>query len=135
MAEAIAIPGDTLHNNLIPPDYVKVQVTSVIDDKYRDEALDMPNPDEGIETLEDPLNNFILWYSPNVVLHRPRTWPPQPHHHHPRTTQHLSPLSQNTPPPQQNTMLPPPQSTFPQCEDNIEHEVEMDITAQDKYST
>ena len=63
VAEAIAMPGDTLHNTPIPPDYVKVQVTRVIDDKYRDEALDMPNPDEGIETLGDALNNFILWYS------------------------------------------------------------------------
>ena len=60
------MPSDTIHNTPIPSDYVKVQVTRVIDDKYRDEALDMPNSDEGIETLGDALNNFILWYSVQI---------------------------------------------------------------------
>ena len=76
MADAIAMPGDTLHNMPIPLDYVKVQVTRVIDDKYRDEALDITNPDQGIETLGDAVNNFILWYSPDIILNRPGTSPP-----------------------------------------------------------
>ena len=62
IAQGIVMPGDTFHNMLIPTDYAKVQVIKVVDDKFLDEELDHPMPDEGIEKLGDAVNNFTLWH-------------------------------------------------------------------------
>ncbi|RLM75107.1 hydroxyproline-rich glycoprotein-like [Panicum miliaceum] len=60
VADGIATPERTFHTVPIPQECARVQIIKV-DDKYLTCELDYPNEEEGIETLEDAINQFILW--------------------------------------------------------------------------
>ena len=67
-ARGIAMPGRIFHNKPIPPDYSKVQVTEITNDRFSNDPLDHPMVDEGIETIRDAVNNFVLWASADIHL-------------------------------------------------------------------
>jgi hypothetical protein len=59
VAVGLAIPRRKYHENDIPEDYCKVEVSTVVQG-YEDNMLDIPGP-EGIEKLRQAIKNFILW--------------------------------------------------------------------------
>lgn len=67
-ARGIAIPGDLFHMRPIPDEYTKVQVTEITNNRFINDPLDFPMVDEGIETIGDALNNFVLWASRDIHL-------------------------------------------------------------------
>ncbi|GJN04913.1 hypothetical protein PR202_ga22497 [Eleusine coracana subsp. coracana] len=68
VADGIVIPGRTFHNVTIPHECARVQIVKV-DENYLSCDLDYPDEDEGIETLEDVVNHFILWPRREIVIH------------------------------------------------------------------
>ena len=79
VAEGIAMVGRTFHTAPIPPECAKVQVIRVVDDQYLNNDLDYPVEDEGIETLGEAVNNFILWHRRDIILHEKVAQPPPTH--------------------------------------------------------
>ena len=67
--EGIAMPGHTFHTVPIPQECARVQIIKVIVDKYLTCEIDYPNEEEGIETLEDAINQFVLWPRPEIIIH------------------------------------------------------------------
>lgn len=61
VALGTAMVGCTFHNRPIPVELAMVHSIKLTKDKYKYEDLDYPIPEEGIETLGDAVNNFILW--------------------------------------------------------------------------
>lgn len=68
VARSFAMPGTVFHNRPIPEEYAKVQVTEITDDRFINDPLDVPIPDEGIETIREVLNNFVLWAKRDIYL-------------------------------------------------------------------
>lgn len=71
VAKGIAIPGRIFHNTPIQKEYAKVLVLEIVHEKFNNNELDYPIPDEGIETLRDAVNNIILWHQQDIILHTP----------------------------------------------------------------
>ena len=74
VASGMALPGRTLHNQDIPPGYVRASVSEIVAG-YKDNEIECPIPEAGIETLQDSLGSFIIWKCHEVV-HSPRVSPP-----------------------------------------------------------
>ena len=62
----------------IPQECARVQIIKVVDDKYLTCEIDYPNEEEGIETLEDAINQFVLWPRREIIIHTILD-SPQPH--------------------------------------------------------
>ena len=73
VATGLAIPGREFHSVPILEAFCRVEVQTVVPGQ-EDNMLDIPGP-EGIETLGQAVNNFILWPRQHVVLTDP---PPSP---------------------------------------------------------
>ena len=73
VATGLAIPGREFHGATIPDAFCRVEVQTVVPGQ-EDNMLDIPGP-EGIETLGEAVNNFILWPRRHVMLIDP---PPSP---------------------------------------------------------
>ncbi|TVU06288.1 hypothetical protein EJB05_49493, partial [Eragrostis curvula] len=51
----------------IPPGFIRVSVDEIVEG-YEDNEIEIPIPEEGIETLKDTLGTFIMWKRREVVL-------------------------------------------------------------------
>ncbi|TVU13548.1 hypothetical protein EJB05_40608, partial [Eragrostis curvula] len=69
VAEGTACPGCELHTMQMPKECARVFVGRVIDDKFLKEELDYRDEKEGIETLEDAVNNFVAWHRMDIMIH------------------------------------------------------------------
>lgn len=69
VAKGIVMPCRIFHNIPIPPECAKVLVLEVVHGKFSNDELDYPLPDEGIKTLGDAVNNFVLWHKQDIILH------------------------------------------------------------------
>ena len=48
VARGIAMPGNMFHNKPIPPDYTKVQVTEITNNRFSNDPLNHPMVEEGL---------------------------------------------------------------------------------------